>query len=135
LHEAERLFTAEQFKDVTEIMLARYKGMSVEEVFSCPEPVALLYAWKQGGDEIGVRQLVASCINTNEGFLRTLERLTSTINSSSRGIYPVLKQETLDSFMDYNQSMQRLQNLEGDVALGETAARLIGYAKDANKFD
>jgi hypothetical protein len=54
---------------------------------------------------------------------------------NSAGLYTLLKQETLDSFMDYNQSMQRLQNLEGDVALGETAARLIGYAKDANKFD
>lgn len=133
-HEEERLFTAEQFKDITEIMLSRYRGMSSEEVFGCPKPISLLYAWLQGGDENGVRQFVASIIGTDEGFLRALENLTTTINSSNRGSYLVLKKENLDSFMDHDLSMQRLQSLEGDTLLGKTAARLMVYANDANKF-
>lgn len=76
---------------ITELMLGRYRAMSASEVFGCPIPISLLFAWGQGGDEQGPGRLVEANIISDEGLVETLEHLTSTITSSDRGRFDVLK--------------------------------------------
>ena len=43
------LFANAELDRITELMLGRYQAMSASEVFGCPDPVSLLFAWRQGG--------------------------------------------------------------------------------------
>jgi KAP family P-loop domain len=56
--ETEWLFTNAELDRITELMLARYRAMSATDLFRCPDPVGLLFAWRQGGDEQGPRRLL-----------------------------------------------------------------------------
>jgi hypothetical protein len=97
----EWLFTNAELDQITELLLNRYRAMSANDVLRCPNPMGLLFAWLQGGDGQGPRQLVEGNIVSDEGLIETLERLTSTIESSSRGRFDVLKKDNLAPFMDY----------------------------------
>jgi KAP family P-loop domain len=74
--EAQWLFTADELDLITKIMLARYRMMTVDEVLISVDPVSLLYAWQQGGDEEGPRSLISDAIQTDEGFIEMLENLS-----------------------------------------------------------
>ena len=132
--ESERIFTTEQVKYVTELMLKRYRAMSADEIFNTPQPISILFAWRQAGDPDGPRQLVGSNITSNIEFVRTLENLTSTITSSNRGTYRVLKAENVDGFLDFDQAVQRISKLKEDPELGERAALLATTIEDAQYF-
>ena len=122
--EGEWLFTEEQLDQITEILLDRYRAMSALDVFSCPEPLNLLFAWKQGGDEQGPRELLKSHAQSDKGFVEVLENLRSTIQSSDRGRLKVLNKETIAEFMDFNKASSRLSELKNDPDIGVRACRL-----------
>jgi hypothetical protein len=79
--EVEWLFTTGELATITNAMLARYQIMSVKDVMETIDPVDLLYAWKQGGDEEGPTKLIADASQTDEGFIETLEKLSKVITS------------------------------------------------------
>jgi hypothetical protein len=114
-------------------MLGRYRAMSASDVFGCLDPVRLLFAWRQGGDEQGPRRLVEANIVSDEGLVETLEQLTSTIYSSDRGKVDVLKKENLAPFMDYENVTQRIHALKNHNDLGARARRLaVAFDDGAN---
>lgn len=131
---SERLFTIEQVNHITELMLNRYRKMSADEVFNTPKPISLLFAWRQAGDPDGPRQLLGSNIASDREFVRTLENLTSTITSSNRGTYRVLKSENVDNFLDFDQAVKRINQLKEDPKLGERAALLAKAIEEARYF-
>ena len=110
--EDEWLFTTAELDRITELMLRRYRAMSAGDVFGCPDPISLLIAWWQGGDEQGPRRLLEANIVSDEGLVETLEHLTSTIESSDRGRFDVLKKDNLAPFMDYENVSQRIHALK-----------------------
>jgi hypothetical protein len=122
--ETEWLFTNAELDRITELMLARYRAMSPSDVFGCPDPVSLLFAWRQGGDEQGPRRLIEANIVSDEGLIETLEHLASTIYSSDRGKVGVLKKENLAPFMDYENASERIHALKDHNDLGARAGRL-----------
>jgi hypothetical protein len=115
------LFMEEEFDRITEIMLSRYRMMSIRDVFDSPNPISLLFAWRQAGDEKGPRQLVEDSIISDEGLIETLEHLTTTIESIDRGRFEVLKKDNLSPFMDFEDVEQRLHALEQQSELAERA--------------
>jgi predicted KAP-like P-loop ATPase len=117
-------FTEAQLDQITELMLARYRIMSVSEVFGCLNPIDILFAWAQGGDAQGPRNLVMSAVGSDEGLIQTLEHLVSTIDSSDRGRYDVLKEENLSPFMSFDQIVKRIEALQDHHDLGTRAKRL-----------
>jgi hypothetical protein len=132
--DSEWLFTNEEFDRVTEIILDRYRVMSIRDVFDCPNPISLLFAWRQGGDEKGPRQLVEDNIVSDEGLIETLEHLTTTIVSSDRGRFEVLKKDNLSLFMDFEKVERRLHALEQRSELGERAKRLAAALEDGANY-
>ena len=105
-------------------MLGRYRAMSARDLFGCPDPISLLFAWRQGGDEQGPRRLVEANIVSDKGLVETLEHLTSSIYSSDRGKVDVLKKENLAPFMDYERVMQTIHALKNHNNLGARTRRL-----------
>jgi hypothetical protein len=132
--EDEWLFTNAELDRITELMLDRYRAMSASEVFGCPDPISLLFAWRQGGDEQGPRQLVEAEIVSDEGLVETLEHLTSTIVSSNRGKFYVLKKDNLAPFLDYENVEERIHALKDHNDLGARAGRLAVAFDDAAKY-
>jgi hypothetical protein len=132
--EDERLFTNAELDRITEIMLGRYRAMSASDVFGCPDPISLLFAWRQGGDEQGPRRLVEANIVSDEGLIETLEHLASTIYSSDRGKVGVLKKENLAPFMDYKNATQRIHALTDHNDLGARAAQLAIALDDGGNY-
>lgn len=102
-----RIFTADEFEQIIELMLKRYRAMSAAEIFACPDPISLLFAWNQVGDAQKTRAFVQKSIVTDKGLVETLEKLTSIVDSSSQGRINVLKKENLEPFLDYNKAVQK----------------------------
>lgn len=70
------IFTEFQLDSITRLMLNRYQAVSTNDVLGCPNPISLLFAWLQAGDEQGPRRLVEGNIVSDEGLVETLEQLT-----------------------------------------------------------
>ena len=132
--EDEWLFTTAEFDQITELILCRYRAMSASEVFGCPDPISLLFAWWQGGDEQGSRRLLEANTVSDEDLVETLEHLTSTIESSDRGRFVVPKKENLAPFMDYENVSQRIHALKRHSDLGARATRLAVAFDDGTKY-
>ena len=132
--EGEWLFTNVELDRITEILLGRYRAMSALDVFSCPEPLNLLFAWKQGGDEQGPSELLKNHAQSNEGFIEVLENLMSTIHSSDRGRFMVLKKEVIAEFMDFEEVYSRLNGLKDDPHIGERACHIEEALKLGAKY-
>jgi hypothetical protein len=119
------LFTNGELDRITGLMLDRYRAMSASEVFGSLDPISLLFAWRQGGDEQGPRGLVEAHITSDEGLVETLEHLTW----SNRGKFDVLQKVNLAPFLDYENVMQRIHALKDHKDLGAHAGR-FGFALD-----
>jgi hypothetical protein len=132
--ETEWLFTNAELDRITELMLVRYQAMSASDVFRSPDPVSLLFAWRQGGDEQGPRRLIETNIVSDEGLVETLEHLTTTIYSSDRGKVDVLKKENLSPFIDYGNVTQRIYALKSHNDLGARAGQLAVAFDDGGKY-
>jgi len=132
--EEDWLFTDDEFDLITELMLNRYRAMSPSDVFGCPSPIDLLFAWRQGGDEDGPRRLLAESVVTDEGLIETLERLTSTITSSNRGRFDVLKKDNLAPFVDYDAVRKRIESLSSHDKLGARANPLLIAFNDGDRY-
>jgi hypothetical protein len=122
--ESEWLFSNAELDRIAQLMLNRYRAMSAHDVLGSPNPISLLFAWQQGGDEQGPRLLLEANIVSDDGLVETLEHLTSTIESSERGKFDVLKRENLAPFLDYETIVQRIHNLKKHDNLGERAQQL-----------
>jgi len=130
--ETEWLFANAELDRITELMLARYQAMSASDVFRSPDPVSLLFAWRQGGDEQGPRRLIETNIISDEDLVDTLEHLTSTV-TSSRGKFDVLRKDYLAPFVDYENIRQRIHALKNHNDLGARARRLaVAFDDESN---
>lgn len=128
--EREWLFKNEELDQITAFMLDRYRAMTVKEVLGSPNPVSLLFAWRQGGDELGPRRLVQNNIVSDEGLVETLECLVSPVESSDRGAYYVLKGRELSNFLDFEDAMRRLKEISDSDILKHRANILIRAFND-----
>ncbi len=125
------LFTNPELDKITDLMLSRYRTMTSAEVYSSPNPLGLLFAWRQGGDEDGPRQFVQSTVDSDEGLVDTLEHFTSTVQSS-RGYYTVLTRVNVSPFLDYDDARQKVRVLTEHHELGERAKRLAAAFDEAD---
>jgi predicted KAP-like P-loop ATPase len=119
-----------QIGQVVEVMTCRYREMTVKEILDTPSPISVLYAWLQAGDREGPRKLLSSSIQSDASLIEILEKLTTTITSSNRGTFSILKKGNLDHFLDYDQVVRRVDELRAHSELGERAAQLKIFIRD-----
>ena len=134
IQEENWLLNTEEVKHAIETMVIRYRLMTFDEIFNCPQPISLLFAWRQAGDPDGPRKLISENIVSDGDFLRTMEFLTGTIYSSDRITYAVLTARDIDSFLDFEQTVQRIHDLRDNDELGERAISLAKAIKDGEYF-
>lgn len=132
--EADWWLTDAELDVATTALVTRYKSMAAEDIFSGIDPLSLLFAWLQAGDEAGPRSLVESAIKTDEGLVSTLEAMRTEINSSDRGKLRVLKRDNLMPFLDYDAASQRIEALVGDKVLGDRAAILSEALSEGSDY-
>jgi hypothetical protein len=127
--EEDWIFDEHELDVVTTVMLDRYRAMSASDVLNCPDPINLLFAWRQAGDEQEPRRLLECATSTDNGLIEALERLTSTVISSDRGTFMVLARKNIAPFLDYDDAKKRVLALGSNETLGARATKL------AAKFD
>ncbi|MBL4721749.1 MAG: hypothetical protein JKY20_11545 [Alphaproteobacteria bacterium] len=133
--ETEWLFTDVELDYITELMLGRFQAMSASDVLRCPDPISLLFAWQQGGDEQGPRKLVEANVVLDLGLVETLERLTGTTLSSDRGAVQTLTKTNIAPFMDFESVRQRINALaKGNSDLRERASHLSAAFDDRTSY-
>lgn len=130
---SEWYLTPEELDRVSEMMIARYKTLSLDILASYRRPISMLFAWSQAGDPEGPRSLLAEAAATDAGLIKVLDTLTSGIESSDRGRHTVLKKENVEPFLDFAGARERLEAIAkgDDTELATAANRLIGAADDA----
>jgi predicted KAP-like P-loop ATPase len=126
-----------QYDRAAEIMLSRYRSMSLRDILAAPRPAHIFYAWNQAGDEDGPRNLIAqSTLSDDEAFVDVLGVLTTAITSSNRGRYTSLKSENVKHFLDYDSCLERLSILatNGSPYVRGKAQSLLGAASADNDW-
>ena len=135
--ESEWLFTAEEMDLITGKMIARYQTMTIREVGEAIDPISLLFAWQQGGDEDGPRNLISSQTADDSSLIRTLAALTTSINSSNGGRFDVLRRGNLDSFLNYDEARKRVSAIAAqteDSEESQMAKRLAAAFKCGDEY-
>jgi hypothetical protein len=121
------LVTGEEFAAISADMLVRFQALTPDQLIESMDPLDLLFAWLQLGDDNGPRRLVQASIETEEGFIKVLEGLKS---GSSRRSDGVLKRESLSPFLDYDAAIDRIKSLKDSGSLSEQAAKLLDAFND-----
>ncbi len=119
--------TDEELDKAGEIMLGRYRGLTLDEVLESPQPLSLLFAWAQGGDADGPRQLIEAAIQDDASLLRVLRAITGRVMTSPGGERITLPRSNLAPFLDYAQALERVEHLaasEGPLAAEATLLKL-----------
>lgn len=119
------LLTKENYERFSNIMLARYRDMSFADMMAAPRRVQILYAWKQGGDEKGVRKFVTKAIKSDLGFVEVLEGFVSRVTSSDAGEYNVLKGANVEPYVGFDNAQKRLAKIISKSADSDVVNRAI----------
>ena len=108
--ESDRILNEEEFGQVLNIVLNRYRDTPPEDLMRVPELLNLLYAWLQGGRSEEVRQWVKKQTATDAGLLTFLSRVRTWMDVNGIQYYPIKRRE-LQSFLDFDRATQRLQTI------------------------
>jgi predicted KAP-like P-loop ATPase len=128
------LLSEAELDTVTSIMLSRYREMSMEAIMKSISLPDILFAWKQGGDEDGPKNLIANFIKTDSGLISVIEGFRTYIDSSDRGKFYVLKRDNLTPFLDYAEVKDRIKKLETVQFFAERAKTLSKAFEDGASY-
>ncbi|SHM44778.1 Predicted P-loop ATPase, KAP-like [Sphingobium sp. YR657] len=138
--DSDRLLTSDELDVVTEVMLARYKAMSLSDFTASSRPLSMLFAWQQGGDDHGPRTLLANGVESDEGLISVLEHLCGRVHTATptsvREIV-TLSRSNISSLVDYEQSRARITALAEnatDEVLRAKAKTLLRSFEDGDRF-
>jgi len=108
------VLSEDEYARVASILLERYRALSLKEFLSLSRPLNTLFAWSQGGDEDGPKALVAKAIATDEGLLDFLIACSSAVHSSDRGTYEVIRRDSVQHFIDFEDARLRVGVMKPD---------------------
>lgn len=134
--EQDRILTSQELDAAAAALLARYRNLTIDELTKLVDPVSLLFAWRQSGDEEGPRQLVGAAFEADEWLVALLETMRGTVQSSA-GRYQVIKRDSLEPFMDFDEARRRLEKMAMNDQLPDLAQRarsLIGDFQAGEDF-
>lgn len=116
-----------EFEQACNIMLMRYRSMTMDEILATPRAIHILFAWNQAGDQDGPRALVADALETDEALVKVFAAFTSSVDSSDRGRYDVLNRQNVQPFADYDSVVARLRSIaaDGSTELSAKAKTLV----------
>lgn len=137
---SDRLLLPNELDLVTEVMLDRYRLMTFDDIKGHLQPLSILFAWQQGGDEDGPRNLLAAEVAGDEGLVSTLEHLSGRVQTTTplaeREIV-TLSRSNIASLVDYESARERITRLAEsaqDSALREKARVLLASFRRGDHF-
>lgn len=121
----------DEFEVACQIMIGRYRSTSLTTMMDTPRPAHLFFAWRQAGDEDGPSNFLAEVTATDQGLIDALGMFVTSVDSSDRGRYYVLKGENVGAFLDYESVMKRLAEIaaSGSPELRDRAKELIAMTR------
>jgi len=123
--EQEWLLSEEQLDIAFELMLARFRAMSPQDILGAISPIDILFAWSQAGDEDGPRKLAAAVGQDDTGLVEFLEAIALVRHGAKQGSYTALTARNIDTFVDFEETRKRIAAIATSVsALSERAQRL-----------
>tara|TARA_B100000678_G_scaffold285215_1_gene287992 strand:+ start:514 stop:2706 length:2193 start_codon:yes stop_codon:yes gene_type:complete len=133
--QSEWLFTNDELDTVFELMLGRFRAMTIQELLTSISPLDTLFAWSQSGDENGPRTFLQPHVATDAGLIETLEKLTTIHHSSDRGSYSVLTRANVSPFLDFDATRDRINAIRAaDGPLQARAQTLTRAFDDEDHF-
>ena len=125
----------DELDEATSKLVARYRSLSVPEIFSLRDPISLLFAWAQAGYPDEPREKLAATALSDEGLITVLEWLTTVVHSTG-GDYRILKAQNFESFLDGESTRSRLAALARDPksSLRSRAEELLRLAEKARSY-
>lgn len=130
--ESEWYFSELEYDEIAATMLQRFCNLELDKVLASPQPLSLLYAWRQLGDEDGPRNIISKSISTDSQLVDVLESLVSVRTSSNRGAYSVLGRENVEAFLDFDDASERIKAISNqNDEIGERALRLARAIEDS----
>jgi hypothetical protein len=115
-------------------MIRRYRTLTFKQLLALFDLANLLFAWNQAGDPAEPRDIVDRNVNPDEHFVLFLESLRGTV-SSTAGRYSVLRKDSITPFLDYDQTIARVDTLaQIDGPLQERARGLMRDFENAARW-
>ena len=111
--EIDWLLHKDEFSDILDVMLNRYRDIPPEELMRVPELLGLLYTWREGGRDKEVREWVDAQTATDAGLLTLLSRVRSWMEVNGVRYHP-LNQRDLQNFLDVDHAVRRLKVISLD---------------------
>jgi hypothetical protein len=110
----DRLLSPEELDQVTSVMIKRYQGMTFEQFIALPKMMSALHAWRQAGDENGPSNLLSPIIESDEGLITVLERMTGRVQTSESE-YVTLSRANISDIVDYDRVYERTRSI-GEIS-------------------
>ncbi|MDB5243911.1 MAG: hypothetical protein JWP57_4537, partial [Spirosoma sp.] len=138
--DSHQLLTDAELDVVGETMLARYRAMSFADFAAGRQPLSMLFAWQQGGDQDGPQRLVGAEILTDTGLLDVLEHLSGrvlTATPTSTREHVTLSRSNIATLVDYDEVRRRIERLaEGgsDETTRTRAGSLLESFRNGDRF-
>jgi hypothetical protein len=138
--DSDRILSSDELDAVTAVMIERYRRMSFAEIAATSRPLSLLFAWQQGGDDAGPRELLAAEAATDEGLVSVLEQVTGRVRVATPNAereVATLSRSNIASLIDYEQARERITQLAEngqDTNLKAKAKVLLESFRDGDRF-
>ena len=135
---SDRLLTAEELDMVTDIMVDRYQQMTLADVANSLMPLSMLFAWQQGGDDIGPRNLLSAAAETDQGLIDVLEIISGRVRTSTTtGMreYATLSRSNIQTLVDYEVTRARIEQLAAEAPDPSLRVRAIALRENFRNGD
>ena len=111
--------------------MKRFRAMTLDEIYSKPSPLEILFCWVQLGDAEEIRSVIAEATKEDEVFLNTLSALRGWSLSSIEGVKHPLSETYVESFMSAEKVRGRLLVLKGNPRFSDAAEEMLReWSKD-----
>ena len=117
-----------EFEAACQIIIERYRAMSLEILIDTPRALDLLFAWRQAGDDEGPSKFIDEVSRSDQALIDILSVFVTSVYNSDKGRYVVIKSEYIDAFLDYESVKKRLAEIvaSGSIEIRDRAKELIG---------
>jgi hypothetical protein len=129
------LVTGEEFAKILPMMIGRYRHTPPDELMRVPELLSLLYAWKQGSGTDEPRAWAEKQTATDAGLLALLPHMRGWAAASGEGVYYPLKRRDLETFLDVDDAIMRLEAIVASQTASVTDKQLASELLDAFNSD
>lgn len=122
--EQDWILSEEEYDRIAEIMVVRYRALSISDLLAKSRPLNMLFAWAQAGDPDGPKGLLTRGVESDEGLISVLCAFITVTSSSDRGSYEVIARDNVKYFLDFDALVERVRQLNPDTWSGQDAANL-----------